>query len=70
MTELVSEWYSSKKLTHHRLWEVQAGYAWVLFILGETLTGTYHTGVSDTAEDAEKEIKWAIATEIKRRGLL
>ena len=35
MSELISEWYNSKKKTYHKIWEVKEGYAFVLFFLGD-----------------------------------
>ena len=69
---MVEEWFNNKKKTYYRIWEnkEKTKHHWVLFILEGELTGAYHSGSSSSLAEAEKEIKWVIATEIKRMNLL
>ena len=71
MDDLIEQWYNTKKKTYHRTWELkQGGWCWCLFFTGDPITGNYHTGVEDSKTLCEKEIKWSIGSEIKRRNLL
>ena len=69
MDKLIEEWYLSRKKTYHKTWETKLGWAWCLFFT-EGLTGNYHTGMKDTQQEAENEIMWAIATELRKRELI
>ena len=67
---MVDEWYRNKKKTYHKCWETQVGWAWCLFFTDDAITGNYHTGIEDTEKGCEKQIKWGIAAELRRRELL
>ena len=69
MDKLVEEWYLSKKKTYHKVWETKQGWAWCLFFT-EGYTGCFHSGMEDTEREAENEIMWGIASELRKRELI
>jgi hypothetical protein len=67
---LITEWYKSKKKTHHRVWETDEGkYAWCLFFT-DGWTGTFHSGSEISRAKAEDQILWSIGTELRKRELI
>ena len=70
MDKVIEEWYRSRKKTYHRVWETKLGWAWCLFFTEEGASGSYHTGMKDTETEANNEIMWAIATELRSRKLI
>ena len=68
---MVEEWYRNKKKTYHKCWEIEGGdWCWALFFTDDAITGNYHTGIESSALKCEEQIKWGIATELKKRELL
>ena len=68
---MVDEWFSNKKKTYHKHWELKkGGYAWVLFFVDEADTGAYHTGIGSSKYNCITEIKRAIGIELSTRGVL
>ena len=72
----VEEYYSNKKLTYHKTWEVKSphhpegSYQWILFIIEDEFQTPYYFGVEDNEVKAIDQIKWAIATYLKSLNLL
>ena len=72
----VDEYYNSKKLTYHRTWEVkdsqfpEGSVHWILFIIEDEFDTPYYYGVEADIVTAESQIRWTIATYLKRQGVL
>ena len=72
----VDEYYRNKKLTYHKTWEVKddqfpdGAVHWILFMIEDDYQSPYYYGIEDTTERADKQIKWAIATHLKKDGVL
>ena len=72
----VDEYYNSKKLTYHRTWEVkdsqfpEGSVHWILFIIEDEFDTPYYYGVEADIVTAESQIRWTIATYLKRKEVL
>ena len=68
---LVEQWFKDKKKTYHQCWEIDCGHwCWALFFTDDAITGNYHTGIMQNEGKCICEIKTAIGSELKRRGML
>ena len=76
MSELVNEWFNSKKKTYWKAWECndtnhpEGTWSWVLFFTSADLDPTYHYGIAGSESEAHSEIKWAIESYLDRRDML
>ena len=72
----VDEYYRNKKLTYHKTWEVKdeqfpdGSVHWALFMIEDEYQSPFFYGIEDTHERANEQIKWAIASYLKREGVL
>ena len=72
----VEEYYLNKKLTYHKMWDVkddqfpEGQVHWILFIIEDELHTPYYYGVESDAVKADEQIKWAIASYLRRHDLL